>query len=223
LPARLAFVRSSSSLAHDPLFVLRCCASGGEALSTAVEWRPDLVLLDEVLPNMDGAAVLVRLRSDKRSAPIPVVLMTSHVEEFQCFEEFDAAGVIAKPIDPSSLAAAIRRFARVDGSLSQLRQNFIRRLESDAYALSACRASLSDRHAGPAVERVKRIAHALAGASGIYGFAGITCESAALAAAAEGNLAGRAKRVDVERALDRLLMRIGLPEQPSQHYSAATA
>jgi CheY-like chemotaxis protein len=212
-----------SSLARDPLFVLRCCASGGEALATAVKWRPDLVLLDEMLPDMDGTAVLARLRSDKRSAPIPIVLMTACARHFQCFKEIDAAGAIAKPIDPGGLAAAIRHFARVEGSLSQLRQDFIRRLETDACALSACRTSLSERHAEPTVRRVNQIAHALAGASGIYGFAGITCESAALAAAAEQNLAGSAKRSDVERALDRLLRRIGPPQEQSPRYSAATA
>jgi hypothetical protein len=56
--------------------------------------------------------------------------------------------------------------------------------------------------------RINEIAHSLAGAGGIYGFAGITCASAALSDAAERNLAGRAKPLDVERALNRLLERI---------------
>ncbi len=59
-----------------------------------------------------------------------------------------------------------------------------------------------------ALLRINEIAHSLAGAGGIYGFAGITCESAALSDVAESNLAGRAQPIEVERALDRLLERI---------------
>jgi hypothetical protein len=77
--------------------------------------------------------------------------------------------------------------------------------------------------------RIYEIAHGLAGAGGIYGFAGISCESAALSDAAESRLAGRARAEDVEEALDRLLRRIK-PNQfrpPSRSvppfYSAATA
>jgi hypothetical protein len=58
--------------------------------------------------------------------------------------------------------------------------------------------------------RINEIAHSLAGAGGLYGFAGITCASAALSDAAENNLAGRAKPIEVERALNRLLERIAL-------------
>jgi hypothetical protein len=59
----------------------------------------------------------------------------------------------------------------------------------------------------PTVRRLNAIAHALSGAGGIYGFAGITCESAALSNAAEENLAGRTELLEVRDALDRLLRR----------------
>jgi hypothetical protein len=77
-----------------------------------------------------------------------------------------------------------------------------------ACALSACRPWLSQAACETVVTRINQIAHALAGAGGIYGFAGITCESAALSDIAENSLAGRAGRMDVEAALDRLLARI---------------
>jgi uncharacterized membrane protein YjfL (UPF0719 family) len=67
---------------------------------------------------------------------------------------------------------------------------------------------LTQAHAETALIRINEIAHSLAGAGGIYGFAGITCASAALSDAAQNNLAGRAKPIDVERALNRLLERI---------------
>jgi CheY-like chemotaxis protein len=197
-----------ASLSRDPFFTVRGCASGGEALTTAVEWRPDLVLLNDKLPGMDAITVLTTMRSDKRTAPIAVVLVTERTREWKRFKSLGATGVIARPLDPADLPAAMRRFVPVEGSLSTLRENFLKRLAADASALSACRASLSEVHTEPAMRRVNSIAHALAGAGGIYGFAGITCESAALAAAAEQNLAGSAKHIVVVQALDRLLTRI---------------
>jgi CheY-like chemotaxis protein len=198
-----------SSLACDPFFVVHGCASGAEAFVTAIEWRPDLALLHDKIPDMDATAILKQLRSDKRTSPIPVVLVTERTREWERFKALGATGVVAKTFDPANLPAALRRFVPVEGSLSTLRENFLKRLAADARALSACRASLAKSYAEPAMRRVNSIAHALAGAGGIYGFAGITCESAALAAAAERNLTGCARSIDVERALDRLLSRIG--------------
>jgi CheY-like chemotaxis protein len=196
------------SLKRDPLFVLRGCATGGEALATAIEWRPDLTLLDVMMPEMDGLTVLARLRADRRTAPIPVVFVTARAQERERFRAIGAAGVIAKPFDPMELAAEVRRFVPFDGALSPVREDFLERLNADACALSACRLWLSEAQSKPALMRINEIAHALAGAGGIYGFAGITCESAALSDAAERNLAGHARQIEVEQALDRLLKRI---------------
>jgi CheY-like chemotaxis protein len=204
-----------ASLERDPFFVLRSCATGGEVLATAINWRPDLTLLDVVMPEIDGPTVLARLRADKRTAPIPVVFMTGRANprERERFKELGAAGVIAKPFEPMRLADEVRRFVPFETTLSSARDEFLQRLAADAGALSACRAWLSQTHAEPALMRINTIAHALAGAGGIYGFAGIACESAALSAAARGHLAGHARRIDVAQALDRLLKRI----EPNLH------
>lgn len=197
-----------ASLSCDPFFILHSCASGSQALSTAIEWRPDLILLNDTVPGMDALAVLTQVRSDKRADPISIVLLTERTREWERCKALGAAGVIAKPLDPAALSGALKRFVPVEGSLAVLRDAFLKRLAADARALSACRATLARSYAEPAMRRINAIAHALAGAGGIYGFAGITCESAALAAAAEQNLTGATHYVDVERALDRLLMRI---------------
>jgi|SRR5579862_5782035 len=217
------------SLERDPFFVLRGCASGCEVLATAMEWRPDLTLLDVRMPGMDGPTVLARLREDRLTAAIPVVFVTAYSEECTNLKALGAAGVIAKPFDPSELASELRRFVPVEGALAAARENFLLRLDSDAFALSLYRAWLSDYAPEAVLTRVGEIAHALAGAAGIYGFAGIGCESAALSDAADGTLAGRARGTDVKQALDRLLQRIR-PDLPSQsrqrvplHHSAATA
>jgi CheY-like chemotaxis protein len=201
-----------ASLGLDPFFNVRDCASGAEALTAAVAWRPDLVLLDVMMADMDGPTVLARLRADKRTAPIPVVFLTARAEPgaHQRLLALGAAGVIAKPFDPVRLAAEVRRFVAVEGPPSPAREGFLRRLKADAHALSACRLHLTQRQPKTALMRINEIAHSLAGAGGLYGFAGITCASAALSDAAENNLAGRAKPIEVERALNRLLERIAL-------------
>ena len=109
------------------------------------------------------------------------------------------------------LGAEVRRYVAVEGFLSPAREGFLQRLKADACALSDCRLRVTQTQSEPALMRINQIAHSLAGAGGIYGFAGITCASAALSAAAENNLAGRAKPIEVERALNRLLERIASP------------
>ena len=90
-----------AALALDPFFTVRDCASGVEALTAAVAWRPDLILLDVMMPDMDAPTVVARLRADKRTAPIPVVFLTALPEmaERQRYKALGAAGVITKPFD----------------------------------------------------------------------------------------------------------------------------
>jgi CheY-like chemotaxis protein len=202
------------SLALDPLFVLRGCASGNEALTIALAWRPDLILLDVMMPVMDGPMTLSQLRQNRSTAPIPVVFMTARTQtrEVEQFKVLGAAGVIAKPFDPMALAAAVRHFVPAEGPLSAVREDFLRRLQTDADALSSCRSHLADACAEPTLRRIREIAHALAGASGVYGFAGIGCEALALAEAATAAIQGRGAVADVEHALYRVMTRI----EPSQ-------
>ncbi len=198
-----------AALSLDPFFTVRSCSSGAEVLTTAVAWRPDLVLLDDAMPDMDGPAVLARLRSNRRTAPIPVIFLTARTDlaARQRFIALGAAGVLAKPFDPVGFAAQVRRFVAVEGVLRPARESFMRRLKTDASALSVCRSHLRKTRRETLVT-INAIAHSLAGAGGIYGFAGITSASAALSEAAERNLAGRARPIEVERALNRLLERI---------------
>jgi len=98
------------SLSLDPDFEVRTASGGRDALATIAEWRPDLVLLDVMMPEMDGPAVLARLREDPATASLPVAFVTARAQksEIQNFTTLDAVGVIAKPFDPVSLAAQVR-------------------------------------------------------------------------------------------------------------------
>ena len=93
------------SLELEPNFEVRCCAGGAEALEVARSWPPDLVLLDVMMPDMDGPQTLSRLRQAFGDA-LPVVFITARAGESESARlmALGAQGVIAKPFDPMQLA-----------------------------------------------------------------------------------------------------------------------
>lgn len=80
-------------------------SSGREALSKAELERPDAILLDVMMPEMDGPSVFARLRGNDATRAIPVVLLTAKVQptERARFAELGVDGVLAKPFDPMTL------------------------------------------------------------------------------------------------------------------------
>jgi two-component system OmpR family response regulator len=89
---------------------LRACSSGAEALRAAAECKPDLLLLDVMMPGMDGPATLAALRQLPNTAATPVIFMTAKVQasEVAHYRSLGALGVIAKPFDPMALAEQVR-------------------------------------------------------------------------------------------------------------------
>ncbi|MHB1552802.1 MAG: response regulator [Acidimicrobiales bacterium] len=81
-------------------------SSGEEGLGKAVAERPDAILLDVMMPGLDGPGTLARLQADPATASIPVVFLTAKVRqsEQQRWIDLGAAGVLVKPFDPMSLA-----------------------------------------------------------------------------------------------------------------------
>jgi signal transduction histidine kinase len=162
------------SLGLDTDFVTRNVGSGKEALVIAVEWMPDLILLDVMMPAMDGPATLARLRADKRTADIPVVFMTARAQarEIELLNSLGAMGVIDKPFDPMNLAAVVRTYLPKPGiDLRSLRNNFRKRVKLEAIVLGKYRTSIQDGTASAAsLAGIRTIAHGLAGAGGIFGF-----------------------------------------------------
>jgi CheY-like chemotaxis protein len=84
---------------------VQICESGERALKVLPELRPDLVLLDVMMPGMDGPSTLQQLRSMPGFESIPVVFMTAKAmpQEVARFRELGAVAVIAKPFDPIQL------------------------------------------------------------------------------------------------------------------------
>lgn len=87
------------------------CSRGQEALDKVSGFAPDLILLDVMMPGMDGPATLQSLRADPTTAAIPVIFLTAKVQpsEVAHYQALGALNVIAKPFDPMTLAEQIRQ------------------------------------------------------------------------------------------------------------------
>jgi two-component system OmpR family response regulator len=88
--------------------------TGMEALALAQRERPDLILLDAMMPVLDGPATIARLREDPATAAIPVIFLTARVQpqEIQSYLEIGALGVIRKPFDAMALPLEVERILR---------------------------------------------------------------------------------------------------------------
>ena len=91
--------------------VLRSCSSGQDALAAVAACKPDLILLDVMMPGMDGPTTLAELRKLPATAATPVIFMTAKVQaaEVAHYKSLGALGVIAKPFDPMLLAQQVRQ------------------------------------------------------------------------------------------------------------------
>jgi CheY-like chemotaxis protein len=196
------------SLSLDPDFMLQGCGSGSDALAVAAEWQPDMILLDVMMPVMDGPATLVQLRENGRTASIPVIFMTARAQarEVDRFRSLGAVGVIPKPFDPMTLAASVRSYVQpARDPMDDLRAGFLLRIKKDAVALSEHRRLLKENRLPAALDQIKRIAHALSGAGGIYGFAEISDAAADLEDAVTAELADSGLGGETDIALDGLI------------------
>jgi CheY-like chemotaxis protein len=197
------------SLGLNADFEVRACASGADAVATAAEWSPFLILLDVMMPGMDGPTTMTHLRKDSRTADIPVLFMTARAQarEVEQLISLGAQGVISKPFDPMTLAFLVRSHLHAI-RLESFRTAFVRRAKSDAALLASCRSSLGDEARAATVSRIREIAHGLAGAAGLYGFDQISDDAAALEEAVVAGLEGDDLSSELTHALDRLMSRM---------------
>lgn len=104
-------IRAVAQIALDGEgFELLPCASGQEALDKASDTTPDVILLDVMMPGMDGPTTLSQLRKMPHLSNTPAVFMTAKVQpsEIAQLKSLGALDVIAKPFDPMELADQLR-------------------------------------------------------------------------------------------------------------------
>ena len=86
------------------------CSSRSQALAAVSVWKPDLILLDVMMPDMDGPTTFQKLKTLPATSSIPVIFMTAKVQpkEIESYKALGAIDVIAKPFDPMTLADTIK-------------------------------------------------------------------------------------------------------------------
>ena len=109
LIARAALMRAG--------FDVLTAGDGVEALALARSHAPDLILLDWMLPELDGFETCVRLKADSGTAPIPVIFFTANTnpgDQARCIP-LGALGCITKPFNPLSLGDQVKALWRPPG------------------------------------------------------------------------------------------------------------
>lgn len=90
-------------------FTVRLCDNGAVAVAAAKDFRPDLIMLDVMMPGMDGPATLRALQTDPETSSIPVIFLTAKAQprDVEIFRALGVVDVIAKPFEPAGLAQSI--------------------------------------------------------------------------------------------------------------------
>lgn len=92
-------------------FTVEVCSSGSEAIQKAPIFAPDLILLDVMMPGMDGMTTLKALRELPQTLSTPVIFLTAKVQthEVAYYKQLGVLDVIAKPFDPMTLSVTLNR------------------------------------------------------------------------------------------------------------------
>jgi CheY-like chemotaxis protein len=188
------------------------CGSAAEALAAAAAFRPDLMLLDVMMPGMDGIEALRALRRIPETADTPVVFLTARVQpsDVARYQELGSLGLIRKPFEPMALVDTIgqiwSRFIAKPGAsrrrLKELQRAYqadlpekIRLISDDAAALRA--GAWEPARLRSLYDQI----HRLAGSAAVHGFEEISRAAAelelwTLAALASGDLEKRPAELD---------------------------
>ena len=108
-----ADIRKVAKLALEEVGGLKVlvCASGAEAVDKAPGFRPDIIVLDVMMPGMDGTDTLKALHRLPELATTPAIFLTAKAmpDEIERYRELGVLNVIAKPFDPMTLADQVRK------------------------------------------------------------------------------------------------------------------
>jgi CheY-like chemotaxis protein len=98
-------------------FVVSLASSGQEGVLKATTEQPDAILLDVMLPDMDGLTTFAKLRTEPTTRQIPVILLTAKVRpgDHRHFADLGITAVIEKPFDPVTLSSQIAHLLGWEG------------------------------------------------------------------------------------------------------------
>src|SRR5215467_7789724 len=140
-------------------------ADGEEALARAREVGPDLVLLDIMMPKLDGISALKQLKQDTSLGFVPVILLTAKSDTADVVAGLDSGGddYLTKPLDQAALIARVRSMLRIK-ALHDLVQEQAAKLQQQTEQLAEWNRSLEERVAAQVaeIERIGRLRRFLA-------------------------------------------------------------
>jgi len=112
--ARQAAAYSLETMAGWDVVQAYCAA---QAIESATQHQPDAILLDVMMPAMDGPAMLAKLRAIRATSHIPIVLLTAKVEAVHdgSLSHLPVAAILPKPFDPLRLASQVAQALGWDG------------------------------------------------------------------------------------------------------------
>ena len=206
--------------------------SGEQALTLARALLPDLVLLDVMMPGLDGPGTLNRMRADPIIAPIPVIFMTAKAmpKEVALLREMGVAGVIAKPFDPMELSTQVAclwqgrapdapsspaKHADQSGlrrRVTQFGERFLQRTRAETVRLSNLIECIQPGDANVIAE-LKHLAHRIHGSGSTFGFPAVSAcageiEHIVGGLKARGTSAGTVIDCDTRRRLTECTQRL---------------
>jgi adenylate cyclase len=119
---------------------------GEEALATAREKRPDLILLDIMMPKLDGIEVCRRLKADRSLPFMPIIMVTARADSKDIVRGLEAGGdeYLTKPVDQAALVARIKSMLRIKGLYDTVQEQAAR-LEAQAAELADLNRTLEQR------------------------------------------------------------------------------
>ena len=177
-------------------YVVRTCSSGAEALAVAPEFAPDLVIIDVMMPDMDGPSTLRSLREVAGLRDTPVVFLTAKAQptEVMRYRALGALDVLAKPFHHKTLVEQVGRLLNnvgvqregVDSKVAAISARFATRLPERIGEIERAWADVGGGD-GDAAAMLRIVVHRLAGSALSFGYGKI------------GDIAG-----DLERLLERV-------------------
>lgn len=157
-------------------FAVRTADGGAAGLALALAEPPDLILLDLAMPEMDGFEVLARLRQDRRTHRIPVIILTANYRDADMVERglsLGATEYLTKPLQMEELIVRLRsalKLSATERELARLRRDFASMLVHDMRSpLEGIRLALSalKRQEDPSSNRLDLYEHALTALAGV--------------------------------------------------------
>lgn len=113
------FVEAVRVIVESGGYEVRVAYDGQEGLDAVAEEKPDLIVLDVMMPVMNGHAACARLKSDKATASIPIILLTAVADRVTTSTythrdmlESEAEDYMPKPVEPAELLALIKTWLK---------------------------------------------------------------------------------------------------------------